>query len=91
MGKTLVQKILSEKVGHAVNPGDAVVIDVDFIGLHDGSGPLAVRLMKEKNTVKKKEDPEFEINFQLGEIEKTILHEDGLLNFIEAHGSLESL
>ena len=49
MGKTLVQKILSEKVGHAVTPGDAVVLDVDFIGLHDGSGPLAVRLMQEKS------------------------------------------
>ena len=48
MGKTLVEKILSKKVGHDVNPGETVVVDVDFVALHDGSGPLAIRLMKDK-------------------------------------------
>lgn len=47
MGKTLVEKILSDKVGRSVSPGDTIVADVDFVALHDGSGPLAVRLMKD--------------------------------------------
>ena len=48
MGKTLAEKILSKKVGHDVAPGDTIVADLDFVALHDGSGPLALRLMKEK-------------------------------------------
>ena len=48
MGKTIVEKVLSQKVGRDVNPGEAIVVDLDFVALHDGSGPLAVRLMKEK-------------------------------------------
>ncbi|MFH1672470.1 MAG: 3-isopropylmalate dehydratase large subunit [Pseudomonadota bacterium] len=48
MGKTLVEKLLSDKVGHDVVPGETVIVDLDFVGLHDASGPLAVRLMKEK-------------------------------------------
>jgi 3-isopropylmalate/(R)-2-methylmalate dehydratase large subunit len=48
MGKTLVEKILSQKLGRDVNAGETVVVDVDFAALHDGSGPLMVRLMKER-------------------------------------------
>lgn len=48
MGKTLVEKVLSEKVGHDVMPGDTIVTELDYVALHDGSGPLALRLMKEK-------------------------------------------
>lgn len=48
MAQTIVEKVLSEKVGHDVSPGDTIIVDVDFVGLHDGSGPLAVRLMKER-------------------------------------------
>lgn len=44
MGKTLVEKILSKKLGRDVNAGEFVVVDLDFVGLHDASGPLAVRL-----------------------------------------------
>ena len=46
MGKTLVEKILGDKLGHSVAPGETVIVDLDFVGLHDASGPLAVRLMK---------------------------------------------
>ena len=48
MRKTIVEKILSEKVGRDVIPGETIVVEPDFIALHDGSGPLAVRLMKER-------------------------------------------
>lgn len=47
MGKTLVEKILSEKLGRDVKAGETVVVNVDFAALHDGSGPLLVRLLKE--------------------------------------------
>ena len=48
MGQTLVEKILSENVGRSVKAGETVVVDVNFAALHDGSGPLLVRLMKER-------------------------------------------
>ena len=48
MGKTIVEKILSANVGRDVTPGETIVVDLDFVALNDGSGPLAVRLMKEK-------------------------------------------
>ena len=48
MRKTIVEKILSAKVGRDVTPGETIVVAPDFFALHDASGPLAVRLMKEK-------------------------------------------
>lgn len=48
MGRTLVEKIISENVGKEVRAGDTVVVNVDFAALHDGSGPLLVRLMNER-------------------------------------------
>lgn len=57
MGQTLVEKILSENVGRSVKAGETVVVDVNFAALHDGSGPLLVRLMKERGYDK---DPVFD-------------------------------
>lgn len=48
MGQTLVEKIISRNVGRSVKAGETVIVNVDFAALHDGSGPLLVRLMKEK-------------------------------------------
>lgn len=59
MGRTLVEKILSEKLGRDVQAGETVVVDVDFAALHDGSGPLLVRLMNERGYNK---DPLFDPN-----------------------------
>lgn len=49
MVKTIAEKILSNKAGKDVTSGDTIVVDLDFVALHDGSGPLALRLMKEKD------------------------------------------
>ena len=43
MGKTLVEKILSEKTGSDVKPGDIVVSPVDWALVQDTTGPLTVR------------------------------------------------
>lgn len=48
MGQTLVEQIISKNVGYNVKAGDTVIVNVDFAALHDGSGPLLVRLMKER-------------------------------------------
>lgn len=48
MGKTIVEKILSAKVGRDVTPGETIIVEPDFVGLNEGSGPLAIRLMKER-------------------------------------------
>jgi 3-isopropylmalate/(R)-2-methylmalate dehydratase small subunit len=45
----------------------------------------------ENNRISKKEDPNFQLYFELGRIEKKILGEDGLLKYIEKYDSLEGL
>ncbi len=57
MGQTLTEKILSINQGRAVHAGETIVVNVDFAALHDGSGPLLVRLMKERNYY---DDPVFD-------------------------------
>jgi 3-isopropylmalate/(R)-2-methylmalate dehydratase large subunit len=47
MGLTLAEKILSEKAGKAVVPGQIVLIDVDLALAQDGTGPLAIRSVRE--------------------------------------------
>ena len=45
----------------------------------------------DKGKITKEGDPNFKISFRLGEVEKRILKEDGLLNYIEKYDSLEKL
>jgi 3-isopropylmalate/(R)-2-methylmalate dehydratase large subunit len=47
MGMTLVEKILSDKVGQPVAAGDYIVVGVDKMYVHEGSGPLAIKNFKE--------------------------------------------
>ncbi len=43
MGKTLAQKILGQRCGSDVQPGDVVVVPVDVAFVQDGTGPLTVK------------------------------------------------
>jgi 3-isopropylmalate/(R)-2-methylmalate dehydratase large subunit len=47
MGLTLAEKILSEKAGSPVVPGRIVLVDVDLALAQDGTGPLAVKSVRE--------------------------------------------
>ncbi len=47
MGKTLVEKILSDKSGADACAGDIVIASVDVAFVQDGTGPLAVRQFDE--------------------------------------------
>ena len=47
MGKTLAEKILSENSGSDVHAGDIIIARVDLAFLQDGTGPLALRQLKE--------------------------------------------
>ena len=47
MGKTLAEKILSEKSGNEVHSGDIVVARVDLAFVQDTTGPLTVRQFRE--------------------------------------------
>lgn len=46
MGQTLVEKILARRLGRQVRPGEFVVVPVDVVILHDGTGPLAIRQLQ---------------------------------------------
>ena len=47
MGKTLVEKIIGNKVGHEVKPGDIVTVDVDWCMIDDIMVPFAVQKFEE--------------------------------------------
>ncbi len=49
MGKTIAEKILSEKSGKDAYAGDLVVAKIDQIALQDGTAPLAIKRIKELN------------------------------------------
>lgn len=46
MGKTIAEKILSEKSGTDSKAGDVVIAKVDVAALQDGTGPLAVKQLQ---------------------------------------------
>jgi 3-isopropylmalate/(R)-2-methylmalate dehydratase large subunit len=46
MGKTLAEKILSEKSGQNAHAGDIVIARVDVAAFQDGTGPLGVRQLQ---------------------------------------------
>ncbi|MCD6084839.1 MAG: 3-isopropylmalate dehydratase large subunit [Desulfurococcales archaeon] len=56
-GMTLTEKILSAKVGRRVSPGDFIVIDADLAYAHDGTAPLAIKVMKENERLYRVHDP----------------------------------
>ncbi len=58
MKGTLTYKILSRKVGKDISPGDIIVVNVDLAYAHDGTAPLAIKIMKESGTLMKVHDPE---------------------------------
>lgn len=47
MKGTLTQQIFSSKVGRQVNPGEIILVDVDFVMGQDGTSPLAIKSFKE--------------------------------------------
>lgn len=47
MGKTLVEKIIGNEVGHDVKPGDIVTVDVDWCMIDDIMVPFAVQKFEE--------------------------------------------
>ncbi|MEW6102698.1 MAG: 3-isopropylmalate dehydratase large subunit [bacterium] len=44
---TLTQKIISKKAGKPVKEGEIIIVDVDACFLQDGTGPLAIKRLKE--------------------------------------------
>lgn len=52
MGKTLAEKILSEKSGQDVHAGDIVIARVDIAAFQDGTGPLGVRQLQKMHLEK---------------------------------------
>ena len=52
MGKTISEKILSNKTGVDAKAGDIVIAPVDLAFTHDVSGPLTIRQIKESGRTK---------------------------------------
>ena len=72
---------------NAINNG-MLLIQCDTATIHEDETLL---VDTENNEITKKDDPDFRIQFELGDIEKRILKEDGLLQYIEKYGSFEEL
>jgi 3-isopropylmalate/(R)-2-methylmalate dehydratase small subunit len=72
---------------NAINNG-LLLIQCDTDNIQEGESLL---IDTEKGEITKREDPNFKINFRLGEIEKRIIEGGGLLNYIEKYNSLEEL
>ena len=47
MGQTLIEKIIGNKVGKRVQPGDIVTVDVDWCMIDDIMVPFAVQKFEE--------------------------------------------
>lgn len=52
MGKTIAEKILSEKSGTDARAGQIVVADIDYVMVNDVTGPIAFREYEKLNTDK---------------------------------------
>ena len=52
MGKTIAEKILSNKSGQDVKANDIVIADLDFVMGQDGTSGLAIRAFQEMNARK---------------------------------------
>ena len=52
MGKTIAEKILSNKTGVDAKAGDIVIAPADLVFTHDVSGPLTIRQIKESGHTK---------------------------------------
>jgi 3-isopropylmalate/(R)-2-methylmalate dehydratase small subunit len=72
---------------NAINNG-MLLIQCNTDTIEDGA---TLSIDTEKNEITKKGDSHFKKTFQLGEIEKRILEEDGLLAYIQKHKTLERL
>lgn len=54
---TLAEKIISRRVGRKVSAGDILIVPVDLVFAHDGTAPLAIRMMNEQLGISKPFDP----------------------------------
>ncbi len=52
MGKTLAEKILSNRAGHDVTAGEITIAKVDLCLFQDGTGPLAIRQLEKLGATK---------------------------------------
>ncbi len=92
MGKTLAEKILSEKSGHDAYAGDIVIAKVDVAAFQDGTGPLGVRQLQ-KMGVKRVKAPRsiFFIDHAAPSPRKELSNDHILLrDFAERSGALLS-
>jgi len=85
-----VSAILAKSVArifyrNAVNIG-MLVIECDTEDIHEGD---EIVFDLSRGEVTKKNDPSFKVTFQLGKIQKRILEEGGLLNYIEKYDFAE--
>jgi 3-isopropylmalate/(R)-2-methylmalate dehydratase large subunit len=52
MGKTIAEKVISEHAGKDVQAGDYVLVDLDFVYMHEASGPLTIDLLHQFDMVR---------------------------------------
>jgi len=76
MAKTISEKIIGSRLGREVNAGDIVVVPVDLCMVQDGTGPLAVRQLRELKRKGTSRKPSQEKDYAIYAPEKTFIFLD---------------
>ncbi|MDI9644464.1 MAG: 3-isopropylmalate dehydratase large subunit [Candidatus Verstraetearchaeota archaeon] len=63
MGKTAVEKLISDKIGRLVSEGEFVECPVDFAYCHDGTGVLVIEALKRMGVERIRDPENFSIVF----------------------------
>lgn len=76
MGKTISEKIITSRLGREVTAGDIVIVPVDFCMVQDGTGPLAIKQLRELKRGGALNSPGRAVNYKIFAPEKTIIFLD---------------
>lgn len=88
MGKTLTEKIFSEKAKKDVFAGDTVIAEIDEIALQDGTAPLAIKQLKEIGIFKAVKKAHFFIDHAAPSPRRELSNDQKFIyEFAKAHGA----
>jgi len=76
MGKTIAEKIIAARLGKEVVRGDIVIVPVDLCMVQDGTGPLAIKQLRELMKGRSRKGGDKAVNCRLFAPQKTFIFLD---------------